>query len=74
MTDLEAYELLVKYCGGEIGIIRIREMIHLVGVDKAVDNMCKTYAKNNNEISDDFRQWMQQSFDYLSKKMSQPEN
>jgi len=66
MTDREAYELLVKY-SGEKGIVLIKEMIHVAGIDKALENMEWAYKKNGKEINQEFKDWMRQAFEYLVK-------
>lgn len=68
MTDEEAYELLVKY-SGEKGIVLIKEMIHIAGVDIALKNMERSYNKNGHEISNEFKDWMRQAFTYLAESI-----
>jgi hypothetical protein len=74
MTDKEAYDLFVKYSGGEKGILMVREMIHLVGVSKAVENMVVSYSKSGQIINGDFKEWMTQAFTYLQDQMQKPNN
>lgn len=64
MTDKEAYELLVKY-SGEKGIVLIKEMIHIGGIDMALKNMEQAYESSGQKIKGDFKQWMRQAFTYL---------
>lgn len=68
MTDIEAYELLVKYAG-EKGIVLIKEMIHVAGVDVALKNMERSYNNNGHKISYEFKDWMRQAFDYLAESI-----
>lgn len=64
MTDKEAYELLVKY-GGEKSISMIKEMIHVAGIDKAIENTVWAYEKNHKKVDQDFKDWIRQAFNYL---------
>jgi hypothetical protein len=64
MTDKEAYDLLVKY-SGEKGISLVKEMIHVAGIDKALENIEWAYKKNGQQITEEYRQWMRQAFNYL---------
>jgi hypothetical protein len=70
MTDKESYELLIKYCGGEKGVLQIREMIRMVGAEGAVQSMKSVYK----DFPKDFENWMRQAFKYLETKMNQPLN
>lgn len=74
MTDKEAYETLVKFAGGEKQILMIREMIHMVGNKKAADNMISAYAARKIIITDEYKEWIYQSFEYMSKQMSKSNN
>lgn len=67
MTDKEAYELLVKYAG-EKGIVLIKEMIHVAGIDKTLENIEWSYRKNGHKINQEFKDWQRQAFEYLSTK------
>lgn len=64
MTDKEAYELLLKH-SGEKGIVLIKEMIHVAGIDKAVENTVWAYEKRHFKVGQDFKDWMRQAFNYL---------
>lgn len=70
MTDQEAFELLVKYSGGEVGLSKIKAMILLVGVDKTVSNIIGV-GKNKHKKgwNDEFSNWIKQSVLYLEQKM-----
>jgi hypothetical protein len=70
MTDKEAYELLLKYCGGEKGLLMIKEMIHVAGIETATNNMIIVYEQNLGKIPDEFKQWIYQGFKYVQKEMS----
>lgn len=74
MSNEEAYELLIKYLGGEKGVMMIREMIHHVGVDEAVENMIETYHDLKQKPTEEFKQWMKQAFEFMKNKMQQPLN
>lgn len=67
MTDEEAYKLLVKY-SGEQGISLIQEMIHVAGIDKAIENTIWAYEKRHFTVGQDFKDWMRQAFNYLITK------
>jgi hypothetical protein len=64
MTDKEAYELLLKY-SGEKEIVLIKEMIHVAGIDKAVENTIWAYEKLHFKVGQDFKDWMRQAFTYI---------
>lgn len=66
MTDKEAFELLVKYAG-EKGIVLIKEMIHVAGIETAVENTVKSYENRHFKVGQDFKDWMRQAFEYLVK-------
>lgn len=70
MTDKEAYELLVKY-GGEKSIVMIKEMIHVAGVEKALENTIWAYERQYKKVNQDFKDWMRQAFNYLIKSTTQ---
>jgi hypothetical protein len=75
MTDTEAYELLLKYCGGEKGLIMIKDMIHMVGVEGTVNNILRAYGTQyKNEMSEDFKEWVAQSLRHVQKLMNEPVN
>ena len=71
MTDKEAFELLLKYCGGEKGLTMIKNMIHLVGLHGAVSNMEKLYEKEHGKMPTDFKDWVYQSFRYLQQNQTE---
>lgn len=64
MTDKEAYELLVKY-GGEKSISLIKEMIHVAGIEKAIENSIWAFEKKKFKVDEDFKDWLRQAFTYL---------
>jgi hypothetical protein len=66
MTDKEAYELLVKY-SDEKGLIQQREMIRQIGVEETAKLILSQYKQ---KVPDDFKLWMIQGLNYLSKMMS----
>lgn len=70
MTDKEAYELLVKY-GGEQSILLIKEMIHVAGIDKALENTEKAASNQGKPMSDDMKAWMRQAYTYLLETINQ---
>lgn len=70
MTDKEAYELLVKY-SGEQGIVMIKEMIHEVGIDKALENINKVYVSHGQPINNDIKWWIRQAFKYIVESTKQ---
>lgn len=74
MTDKEAYELMYKYGGGEKGIIMIKEMIHLVGVEGAKKNIIKAAKANNTNLPDDVKDWIYQGLRYIQSQMDKPLN
>ena len=69
LTDKEAYELLFKYAG-EKGISMIKEMIHIAGMEKALENMELSYKNSGQVIKGDFKAWMRQAFNHLQKSTS----
>lgn len=76
MSDKEAYELLVKYSGGEHTLTMIREMIHIAGIEIAVKNtlIAMSNQKKGKVIPEDFAAWVYQSFRYIQNQMQQPLN
>ena len=66
MTDKEAYELLVKY-SGEKGLIQQREMIRQIGVEETAKLILSQFKQ---KVPDDFKVWLMQGMNYLSKTMS----
>lgn len=75
MTDKEAYELLLKYCGGKKGLLMIKEMIRVAGVDTAIKNTMKVLKQQHPNVRhDDFEVWVRQSYEYVQKQMSNPLN
>lgn len=65
MEDREAYELMCKYSGDE-GLIKISEMVHLIGVEGAVKALCETYSEKGVELPEEFIAWMRQAISYSS--------
>lgn len=74
MTDEESYELLIKYCGGETGLIKVRQMIHTVGIEGTINLVLESYEEQGKVVPEEFQDWMRQSYTYLSNLMSQPHN
>jgi hypothetical protein len=73
MTDKEAYELMLKY-GGEISISKAKEMIHLVGIEKATENIEWAYRKQKSEpMPNEFTDWIKQGLRYISEQLN-PQN
>lgn len=70
MTDKEAYELLVKH-GGEKSISMIKEMIHVAGIEKALENTIWAYERQHKKVNQDFKDWMRQAFNYLIESTTQ---
>lgn len=64
MTDKEAYELLVKY-GGEKSISMAKEMIHIAGIEKAIENTIWAYEKQYKNTDQDFKDWIRQAYTYM---------
>lgn len=74
MTNEEAYELFVEY-NTEEGIIKTREMIHMVGVDGTLKNMEHVFKEREGKgMPEDYREWLLQSLIHLAGKMSEPLN
>lgn len=67
MTDKEAYDLLLKHAG-EQGISLTREMIHIGGMEKAIENTVKVYEEKYFKVGKDFKIWLRQAFNYLVNK------
>lgn len=74
MSDIEAYELLLEYCGGEKGLILIKDMIHVGGLDVAVKNTIITMEDSGIRVPEDFKEWIRQSFQYIQTEMTKPNN
>lgn len=70
MTDKEAYDLMVKYGGPKV-ITMLTEMIHLVGVEQAVNNIIQVWPR---EMPDDFKFWMYQSACYIKNQIGKQMN
>lgn len=66
MTDKEAYELLVKYSGGEQGLLKTKELVHVLGINEAVEMMAKVYKNAGKPLPPDFKEWMRQAFTYMA--------
>lgn len=66
MSDKEAYELLVKYSGGEQGLLKTKELVHALGIDGAVSMMADVYKNAGKPLPLDFKEWMRQAFTYMS--------
>ena len=65
MTGKEAYEILVKYSGGEDSLLMVSEMIHIVGVDKTVEAIKKQLSNSGKHPDGKFYEWMKQGFEYM---------
>lgn len=65
MTDREAYELMCKYSGDE-GLVKISEMVHLIGVDMTVIKLAETYSEKGIDLPEEFINWMRQAILYSS--------
>ena len=74
MSDKEAYELLLKYCGGEKGLAMIREMILVAGVEVAIKNTIDVLYEKHPTAPQDFHGWIRQSYNYIEEQMNQPLN
>lgn len=74
MTDKEAFELLVKYGGGEWGLAKIRDMILVANVETAIKNTITILHKRHPNAPKDFDDWIRQAFTYVEKQMKQPLN
>ncbi len=68
MTDLDAYELMLQSCGGEKELSMIRMMIHTIGAKEAANEMSNVYKSKGVQIPEDFKQWMEQAFNYMNSK------
>lgn len=74
MTDLEAYEIMLKYSGGEKTMLMVRDMIHSVGIDAAVKNMGIAMIEAGQEVPKEYQKWMKQAFRHIQSKMNEPLN
>jgi hypothetical protein len=69
MTDLEAYELLLKYAGDEKTLSEIRYMLHVQGIEKTIELFANSYlVRRKKYLPDDFKEWVRQSLTYLNNK------
>ena len=73
MTDKEAFETFDKY-SDEQTRSRLRLMLHVVGVDKTLKIMIKTYSERGKPAPPEFIEVMKRAFAYMSKQMAEPLN
>lgn len=75
MTDEEAYELMVKYGGGKRGMTMINEMLHLVGIEGAFNNINISFVnREKKEMPEDFKAWMIQALTHAYRKLAENKN
>lgn len=73
MTDREAFELVVKW-GGEKSVLMIKEMIQVAGVETAANNIMKVYWQEGVILTEDYKDWIRQSVNYIASEMNKPLN
>lgn len=55
---------MVKW-GGEGSIVKIKEMIHIAGIDKAQENIEWAFKQKPHGLPEEFKEWITQGLRYI---------